>query len=62
MLIHKSYINLAIPVILRLLLSLYDLTMKSCQICSGVPLFILLENPFLAYISKTKPQEVYVAS
>ena len=62
MLLHKSYINLAIPVILDLFSSLYDLTVQICQICTRVGLSISVKILFFANIFKSKPQMLYVAS
>ena len=62
MLLHKSYINMAIPVILDLFSSLYDLPVQICQISTWVALSISVKNRFLANISKSKPQMIYVAS
>ena len=56
MLLHKSYINLAIPVILDLVSSLYDLPVQICQISTRVALSISVKNLFFANISKSKPQ------
>ena len=62
MLLHKSHINLAIPVILDLFSSLYDLPVQICKISTRVALTISVKNLFFANISKSKPQMMYVAS
>ena len=62
MLLHKSYINLAIPVILDLFSSLYDLPVLICQISTWVALSISVKNLFFANIFKSKPQMMYFAS